>query len=114
MESTLGVVFLATPHRGSDIANFASIFCTIANTCQAVTTAGMRPIAARTELLEYLTRNSKALQNLITSVRHRLNILSIVTFYERRVTPPLPALVSNHIRLNHKSSRQERSLNTRF
>lgn len=102
LQSTLGVVFLATPHRGSDIANLANIFFTIANTCQAVTTVGLRPIAARTELLEYLTRNSKALQDLITSVRHSLQSLSIVTFYESRFMPPLSSLVSKQTRLNYK------------
>ncbi|KAJ4158057.1 uncharacterized protein LMH87_008602 [Akanthomyces muscarius] len=93
LQSTLGVVFLATPHRGSDIANLANIFFTIANTCQAVTTVGLRPTAARTELLEYLTRNSKALQDLITSVRHSLKSLSVVTFYESKFMPPLSSLI---------------------
>ncbi|KAJ6780959.1 hypothetical protein PWT90_06022 [Aphanocladium album] len=97
LQSTLGVVFLATPHRGSDTANMGNIFYTIANTSQAIMTAGLRPTAARTELLEYLTRNSKALQSLITSSRHRLKNLSIVTFYENKFTSPLSSLWSDSL-----------------
>ncbi len=100
LRSTIGVVFLATPHRGSDTANLANVIANIVNTCQAITTAGLRPAAARTELLEYLTRTSSALQSLLVSVRHRLQNLSIVTFYESRVTPPLSCLVSKRARFN--------------
>ncbi|KAJ3479534.1 hypothetical protein NLG97_g8298 [Lecanicillium saksenae] len=93
LQCTLGVVFLATPHRGSDTANLGNIFYTIANTSHAIMTAGLRPPVARIELLEYLTRNSKALQSLIGSSSHLLKNLSIVTFYENIVTPSISSLI---------------------
>lgn len=101
LQSTLGIVFLATPHRGSDTANLANIFVTIAKTCQTTTTVGLRPMAARTDILEYLSRDSTALQSLITSDRHRLKLLSIVTFYESVNTPPLSSIV-RQIKYNHQ------------
>ncbi|KAH7157846.1 ankyrin repeat-containing domain protein [Dactylonectria estremocensis] len=92
LKSTIGVVFLATPHAGSDGANLASIFLTIVNTFRSAATAGWRPRAARTELLDYLSRNSDALQDLVVSVRHRLQNLSVVSFYETQATAPLSFL----------------------
>lgn len=65
-----------------------------------VGTGGIRLSAARTELLEYLGRNSHALQDLIISVRHRLQNLSVVTFYENRVIKGLPSLVNQHLLLH--------------
>jgi hypothetical protein len=94
LESTTGIVFLATPHRGSDTANLADVVYTIINTFMTIGTGGLRPKAARAELLEYLSRNSYALQDLLVSVRHRLQNLSVVTFYENRVMPPLSSLVN--------------------
>ncbi|KAI9898900.1 hypothetical protein N3K66_005361 [Trichothecium roseum] len=93
LEYTRGIVFLATPHRGSDTADFAKVVSMIVSTCMAVGTGGLRPSVARTELLEYLGRNSNALQDLLVSVRHRLQNLSVVTFYENKVMPSLPSLI---------------------
>lgn len=95
LQSTLGIVFLATPHRGSDTADLANTVCTIANNLQYIATATIRPRIARTDLLEYLTRNSKELQTIITSARHRLKNLSIVTFYENIAIPLLSSCVSH-------------------
>lgn len=91
------MVFLATPHTGSDSANLASVFLTIVNTFKATTTVGWRPRAARTELLDYLSRNSDALQDLLVSVRHRLHNVSVVSFYETQAMAPLSFLVSKEI-----------------
>ncbi|KPM39876.1 hypothetical protein AK830_g6697 [Neonectria ditissima] len=92
LKSTIGVTFLATPHAGSDGANLASVVLTIVNTFNTATTAGLRPRVARTELLDYLGRNSDALQDLLVSARHRLHNLSVVSFYETQATPPLSFL----------------------
>lgn len=88
LQLTLGVVFLATPHKGSDIADFASVLVTILNTCQAVATVGLRPMVARADLLAYLNSNSDALQDLNRSALYRLEALTIESFYENKVTPP--------------------------
>jgi hypothetical protein len=91
---TIGIVFLATPHRGSDSADFANVVLSIFNTCLSITTAGFRS-GVSMDLLEYLGRNSKSLQDLLGSARHRLQNISIVSFYENRMTPPLSSLVGN-------------------
>ncbi|KAH7019650.1 hypothetical protein EDB80DRAFT_676627 [Ilyonectria destructans] len=93
LKSTIGVAFLATPHTGSDSANLASVFLTIVSIFKATTTVGWRPRAARTELLDYLSRNSDALQDLLVSVRHRLHDVSVVSFYETQAMAPLSFLI---------------------
>ncbi|KAH7113664.1 ankyrin repeat-containing domain protein [Dactylonectria estremocensis] len=60
---------------------------------KATTTVGWRPRATRTELLDYLSRNSDALQDLLVSVRHRLHNVSVVSFYETQATAPLSFLI---------------------
>ncbi|KAH7175932.1 Alpha/Beta hydrolase protein [Dactylonectria macrodidyma] len=94
LKSIIGVVFLATPHAGSGGANLANVFLTIANTFRSTATAGRRPRVARTELLNYLSRNSDDLQELFVSVQHQLQNLSVVSFYETQATAPLSHLAN--------------------
>ncbi|QPC72754.1 hypothetical protein HYE68_003506 [Fusarium pseudograminearum] len=74
-----GVVFLATPHRGSGTANLASICGSIVN---SFASAGLGPRAVRTDLLKTLIYDSDALQDLTMSARNRLGNIHVVSFYE--------------------------------
>jgi hypothetical protein len=87
-------VFLATPHRGSNAANLASICGSIVN---SFASAGLGPKTVRTDLLKTLIYDSDTLQDLTMSARNRLGNVHVVSFYETLPLPmgPLsPSLVS--------------------
>ncbi|EXK26983.1 hypothetical protein FOMG_16422 [Fusarium oxysporum f. sp. melonis 26406] len=84
LKSVRGVVFLATPHRGSNAANLASICGSIVN---SFASAGLGPKTVRTDLLKTLIYDSDTLQDLTMSARNRLGNIHVVSFYE---TLPLP------------------------
>ncbi|KAI1034523.1 hypothetical protein LB504_004349 [Fusarium proliferatum] len=84
LKSIQGVVFLATPHRGSNTVNLASICGLIVN---SFASARLGPKTVRTDLLKTLIYNSNTLQDLTMSARNRLGNIHVVSFYE---TLPLP------------------------
>jgi len=88
LKSIAGVIFLGTPHRGSDVANLGSIVGRILNTCITATSAGMQTRAIKTDTLDYLKPDSKELQSLANSVRNRLFNLKVISFYENAKQPP--------------------------
>ncbi|KAK5994802.1 Vegetative incompatibility HET-E-1-like protein [Cladobotryum mycophilum] len=95
LRSIIGIVFLGTPHRGSDTANLGSILGTIVNICAATSTGGVLSRTVRTGLLDHLTRDSSVLQELLLSARNRFRNIAVVSFYETEPTPPLSTLVVN-------------------
>ncbi|KAK6075641.1 ankyrin repeat protein [Seiridium cupressi] len=80
-----GIVFLGTPHRGSELADIGKVVGQIINT--------FLPNTTRTDLFTHLVKDSEALQDLASAFRHRLQGLEIATFYEVGPTPPLSSLV---------------------
>ncbi|KAM0806593.1 putative NACHT domain-containing protein [Seiridium cardinale] len=80
-----GIVFLGTPHRGSELADIGKVVGQIINT--------FLPNTTRTDLFTHLGKDSEALQDLASAFRHRLQDLEIATFYEVEPTPPLSSLV---------------------
>ena len=95
-ESVIGIVFLGTPHRGSNLANLASVIGNILN----VNSIAMRPAVMKTSDLKLLTNNSGPLLDLALSVRHRLQNIMVVSFYETEPTPPLNVLVCDGFFIN--------------
>jgi len=96
LKSITGVVFLGTPHGGSNAAILASAVGRIVNAFLPVpiTSGGLQPRAARTDLLDYLKPGSSTLNYLSQSVRHRLADLMIISFHESSAQSPMPFLVS--------------------
>ncbi|CEI40386.1 unnamed protein product [Fusarium venenatum] len=84
LKSIRGVVFLATPHRGSGTAKLANICGSIVN---SFASAGLGSKPVRTDLLQTLIYDSDALHGLTLSARNRLGNIHVVSFYE---TLPLP------------------------
>lgn len=74
-ESTLGIVFFGTPHRGSDFATYGE---TLASVVRMVT---LKPSS---QLLKALRSNSDDLYKLSTYFQSELQRLQIVSFYERQ------------------------------
>lgn len=89
LQSVAGIIFFGTPHRGSSVATLGKPFGKMVNPFLKVASAGQSK-AIRIDLLRYLESNSKALQELTDSVRHRLGSLQVVSFYETKPEFPSP------------------------
>jgi len=76
-KSTYGIVFLATPHRGSSSANLANILSNIA----AAAFPGIQ-----TQLLKTLEKDSATLGDVTDNFRHLASDFQIASFYELRPT----------------------------
>lgn len=94
LQSIAGVVFLATPHRGSQSANLGHIVGTIVNTFRTTVTAGLGPRLVRTDLLQTLIYDNDTLEDLSMSARSRLGNIAVVSCYENEPTAPSQSLVS--------------------
>jgi hypothetical protein len=92
LHSTTGIIFLATPHRGSELVSWSLLFANIVNG----TTLGH---GLRKELLRGLDRKSDALLEVARQFVHRATGLKIMTFTETMVERPLTTLVSIYIHL---------------
>ena len=88
LKSTLGIIFMGTPHRGSTIADWTRMFTSIVDSVLFGT-------RMRSDLLKDLRTNSRALQEITSSFKYRTSGLQIVTFYEQEITTPLKKLVRN-------------------
>ncbi|TQV91653.1 ankyrin repeat protein [Cordyceps javanica] len=78
-KSVSGVIFLGCPHRGSRIASTAQLLSKIINAA----TLGR---GVRTDLLKALERSSEQLQEISRKAVRLLAPLTIVSFYETRLT----------------------------
>lgn len=94
LKSIIGVAFLATPHRGSDVAKFGHVIGTIVNAFTATATSGARSRVVRADLLDHLKFHSDELHDLNEDARGRLQSLAVVSCHELYPTSPLSLLVS--------------------
>ncbi len=76
-ECSFGIIFLATPHRGSNKAGIADIVVNIAKVSLT------RP---KTELLEQLKQDNQALKDLSDDFRNQHSHFQIASFYELKDT----------------------------
>lgn len=90
-DATLGLIFLGTPHRGSDKATYGKVLAMVA---QSVT---HRPSA---RLLTALQTNSDVLLRLITDFRFQLPDYQVYSFYEQRPMTGSSSLVGMIITLS--------------
>lgn len=94
LSATTAIVFLGTPHRGSKVADTGKAVGDLANALLRITRVTNLTGPIRSDLVSALSAGSDALQALAKSFHDQLDYLSIVTFYERRITSPLTGLVS--------------------
>src|SRR2546421_907517 len=80
-----GIIFMGTPHRGSDIASWTAVLSRIIN----IATLSQ---VLRDDLLRDLSRGSTALQTISRQFAQR-GSMDIVSFYERCGTGVPPILV---------------------
>ena len=83
-ESTVGIIFLGTPHRGSENATYGTILSNIA-------TSVLNGPPSR--LVNALRTNSEALMRLTTDFRFQLPKYQVYSFYEMKPMKPLSTLV---------------------
>ncbi|PVH74731.1 hypothetical protein DL98DRAFT_658590 [Cadophora sp. DSE1049] len=82
---TFGVMFMGTPHRGSDVAFWGRLFGTMADV--------FTPGSIRTQLLQDLQPKSSCLGDICLQFVERSQSLRIFTMYERLKIKGLPGLV---------------------
>ncbi|TVY38557.1 Protein SERAC1 [Lachnellula occidentalis] len=86
LDSVAGIMFLATPHRGSETTSFPHIFSNIFETA-STSRRGLRKY-----LLKSLELNSPELQGIVEGFRSVV-AFSIIYFVEKVATKPLESLV---------------------
>jgi hypothetical protein len=93
LTSTRGIVFLGTPHRGSQLANWTTFSRDIINI------APFGPSVVRKTLLQDLETKSGLLKAISEAFQHRALNIKITSFYERIYTMPMKRLVSYALNL---------------
>ena len=99
LESTTGILFFATPHRGArGTPDMGILLGDVLDV--GLRASGARLLTGKTtrrDLLSNLSANSEILRNISTSFRHLLGHFAIVTFYETEETRPMGRLVSRSL-----------------
>lgn len=94
LDSTIGIVFLGTPHCGSNVADLGDIVGRVVNILSATATMGSVPSIIKRDLLDALAYDSRSLQELDISVRQILGKIMVTSFYELLPQPPFSTPVS--------------------
>lgn len=84
LQSVIGITFLGTPHRGSQVASLGTIVATIIEICSKASTVGLFQPAPviRGDLLKQLKADAQSLDNLADDVKNRFENMTVVSFYE--------------------------------
>ncbi|TVY85021.1 Protein SERAC1 [Lachnellula suecica] len=75
-----GIMFMATPHRGSGLAQFPDILAKITRLATKISGNSLR-----TDLLRNLGSDAKVLSEISTDFRNQYNGVEIATFYEQQL-----------------------------
>ena len=84
-EATIGILFLGSPHQGSNIANYGKVLVNVAS--WAINKSS-------SNLLGTLQGNSNTLTQLNSDFKSQLSTCQIASFYEMKPTRPLSKPVS--------------------
>jgi len=87
-----GIIFLSTPHRGSDSVEWPKLLANILDTSLYLT-SGFHG-STRRDLLKSLERNSKELRTVSDNFSSQVKNIKIISFYEQNKTPVGRALSS--------------------
>ncbi|TVY38555.1 Protein SERAC1 [Lachnellula occidentalis] len=82
-----GIMFFATPHRGSDSASLSVLLKTIG---ELATTLSKRGGTFRGDLFQDMEKDAKVLAQISKDFRNQLKGIKIATFYEQRAIEIVP------------------------
>jgi hypothetical protein len=97
-KNTIGIVFLGTPHQGSNKATYGKVLANLA----AIASHG-----PASPLIDTLRMNSDSLARLNSDFRVQLPNYQVVSLYEMRRTMPFSTLVS--LTRNSLATREKKS-----
>lgn len=86
-----GIMFLATPHRGSGSTQFISVLTRVANVALSGTSRFTGQL--RIDLINALEKDSQGLKDISTRFKNQTSNFNIASLIEQDVTPPLKARV---------------------
>jgi len=84
--SVIAILFLGTPHRGSEETGFPLVLTSIANVALAGTSRFVGSM--RSDLIKSLEKDSKILKDISTNFRGQTRDIKIASFIEQNRTPP--------------------------
>jgi len=86
-----GILFLATPHQGSESTKFPSILTNIANIALSGTSRKFGRM--RSDLIEAIETKSEVLREISVNFRHKAGNFQVASFVEQDTILPLRARV---------------------
>ncbi|KAI0861805.1 hypothetical protein F4860DRAFT_159420 [Xylaria cubensis] len=86
LSSTIGIIFMGTPHKGAKLADWASFLTNVTKIMPGLQ-------GFRRNLIKDLETHSRTLDEISKSFRPRCNDLRIMSFIESQFEPPLNVLV---------------------
>lgn len=89
LASVKAILFLGTPHRGSDIANYGAVLSNLANAVLKTSQASRTTGTLRKDLLDELSTNAPGLLKIATDFRVHTGGIQITSFIEDKVEPGL-------------------------
>lgn len=93
-DSTKGILFLSTPHRGSTSVPWPKLLSNIGNVALEYTRSSGWLGKFRADLLTLLERDSEQLVDITLDFRNQHKGIKIVSFYEGDAAPPFKDPVS--------------------
>ena len=93
-DATKGILFLSTPHRGSDVTPWPKLMSNVGNVIVTYTKSSGFFGKFRSDLVELLEKGSKELNTVGIEFRNQHKGITLVSFYETDSTPPFTDPVS--------------------
>ena len=104
LNSVTAILFLGTPHRGSEETSIPLILTSIVNV--ALTGTSRVVGSMRSDLIKAIEKDSPVLKDISTNFRHLTRNIKVASFIEQDITPPSKKRVLNflsHCILNPRS-----------
>jgi hypothetical protein len=113
--STSGIVFLGTPHHGSDLAKWGVFFSSLLNLAKSTNRAAVKLLQKDSEVLGDLQED---FHTLLERRKDKMNRITVVCFYETLLTckfwvvPKDSAVIPGEVSLPIHANHQVRSLDS--